>query len=151
MTKARGKSHKKEYEHFVFEIKEWEPDYTFSVNLRADQRGNYSEHIEIKLEATCIEPEKCAGAKSRFILSSRRHCFPSEVKLLPLDEREKWVGELHLSPKEGSYYGRIPHESAAAIISALSSKRLGCVVLRGAPLHRGSSWCQSIDLAPRWE
>lgn len=151
MTKARSKRRKEEYEHFVFEIKEWEPDYTLSVNLRPDEPGYYSEYIEIKLEAICIEPTKCAGAASHFILSSRRHCFPSEARLLPLDKREKWLGELSLSPKEGSYYGVIPHESMGAIISALSSKRLACIVLRGAPLRRGSSWCQSIDLAPRWE
>jgi hypothetical protein len=149
MTEAKGKSRKKEYEHFVFEIKEWEPDYTFSVNLRADKPGNYSEFVEIKLEAICIEPKKCAGAASRFILSGRRDCFPGEGP--PLDKREKWLGELRLSPKDGSYYGIIPHESTAAIISALSSKQLGCIVLRGAPLYRGSSWCQSIDLVASWE
>jgi hypothetical protein len=151
MTKAKSKSHKKECEHFIFEIKEWEPDYTFSVNLRGDKPGNYSEYVQIKLEATCIEPKKCAGAACHFTLSSRRHYFPAEAKILTLNEREKWLGELRLSPKGGSYYGPIPHESTAAIVSALSSKRLACVVLRGAPLYRGSSWCQSIDLAAGWE
>ncbi len=151
MVKAKRKSPKAEYEHFVFKIKTWEPEYHFSVNQRADEPGNYSEHVEIKLEATCVEPKKCAGAGSHFILSSRRHCFPNEAKLIPLDKREKWLGELRLSSKEGWYYGGIPHESTAAIISALYSQLLGYLVLRGAPLYRGSSWCQSIELYPRWE
>jgi hypothetical protein len=151
MTKAKGKSRKKEYEHFVFAIKTWEPDYSFSINQGSDRPDNYSEYVEIKLETVCIEPERCAGAATHFILSSRRRCFPNDAKLAPQEKRESCFGELRLNPKVGSYYGGIPHESMAAIISALSSQRLGCVVLIGAPLSRGSSWCQSIQLLPRWE
>ncbi len=151
MTKAKTKRPKKEYEHFVFEIKTWEPNYNFSANRISDRPGHYSEYIEITLQTTCIEPTECAGSATRFILSSRRHCFSNEAKPLPLDKREKWVGELCLSKKEGSYYGGIPHESMAAITSALSSQKFGCVVLIGPPLFRGSSWCHSIELSPRWE
>jgi|SRR6185312_7725949 hypothetical protein len=151
MAKSKGKSRNQEYEHFVFKIQRWEPDYSFSVNQRPEGPENYSEYIELKLEALCVEPKKCAGAVTHFILSSRRHYFSKGGKLLPLNEREKWLGELRLNSKEGSYYGGIPHESMAAIISTLISQRLGCIVLRGAPLSRGSSWCQSIELSPRWE
>jgi hypothetical protein len=151
MTKAKGNSRKREYEHFVFEIREWEPEYSFSVNLRGDQPGNYSEFVEINFDGACIEPSRFAGAATHFILSSRRRCFPDDAKLLRLDERQKWLGELCLSPKKGSYYGPIPHESMATIISALSSKRFGYVILRGGPLRRGSSWCESIDLTSRWQ
>lgn len=148
MAKAKSK---KEYEHFVFEIKTWEPEYSFSVNQRPDGPENYSEYIEIKLEALCIEPTKCTGAVTRFLLSSRRHYFSRGAKLLPVKEKENWLGELRLSSKEGSYYGGIPHESMAAIIAALSSQRLDRIVLIGAPLFRGSSWCRSIELSPRFE
>src|SRR5689334_4849950 len=105
MAKAKGKIRKKEYEHFVFTIKTWEPDYSFSINQSSDSPDNYSEYIEIELETICIEPKKCAGAATHFILSSRRHCFPNDVKLPAQEKRKRWIGELRLSPKEGSYYG----------------------------------------------
>lgn len=38
----------------IFEIKDWEPSYLFSLNRISDRDGDYSEYAELHLDTVCV-------------------------------------------------------------------------------------------------
>jgi len=74
--RKRTKGDKQKFENYIFEIKKWEPTYSFSINGTDYRDEPYSEFVEIHLDTTCVFPNKLASIETGVILSNRREYFP---------------------------------------------------------------------------
>ena len=141
--KAR-KSRAADHQLLVFEIKEWEPSYSFSLNRSEDAESDYSEYAELHLNTACIYPDAFAGRTASMIFSSRRGLF--EKPDPRRDDRDKPadVGLLNLPPSGGSFYAGVPHDTVPYLMSAIALERFRYVMIAGPSLKRSHSLATEI-------
>ena len=136
--KKQRKGQEGEYRLLMFEIKEWEPSYSFSTNRQKYAETDYSEHAELHFKTVCIYPEKFAGRSASMIVSSRRDLLvPPDPRRDPRDKPTN-IGLLELPPSGGSFYGGVPHETMSFLLSGLVADRFRYVTLSGNSLPRGA-------------
>ncbi len=137
--KKSRKSRPADHQLLIFEIKQWEPSYTFAVNRMPDREGEYSEHAELRLDTVCVYPDQFAGRTATITASSRRELFDRRTKFLRKEERPDSLGLLELKPSGGSFYAGVPHDSLPFIVSALVAGQFRYVMLAGPSLKRSHS------------
>jgi hypothetical protein len=142
-TKKRVETHTL----FIFEITDWEPMYELSVNGLKDEVEPYNEILLLHVDAVCRYPKPQVGRAVRFDLYGERDFMHPAVWKHERDWRPQSVAHLELHPSGGSCYGRLPHESMGALITALAHRQLGYVSLMGTPLARGKSRCWSLGFS----
>ncbi len=146
----RKKAHKKrtaDHQLLIFEIKAWEPTYSFSVNRMDDREGDYSEYAELHLDTLCVYPDAYSGRTAKMIASSRRGLFAPPNPRRDPSEKPNSIGLLHLPPSGGSFYGRIPHDSMSYLLSAIAEGLFRYVMLSGPSLKRGHSQPTEVHFA----
>jgi hypothetical protein len=126
-------------EAFLFEIKSWKPEYTFSRNGSDDDDNPYSEHLELFFETVCVEPEKLAGRKVSLLLSSRRDYLDPPSRRNGQDGKPKSIRHFHIPPSGGGFYTGVPHESMSFLMTALIHGQFRHAMLSGPPLYRGQT------------
>jgi hypothetical protein len=136
--KSRGRK-PTPHEAFLFEIRSWKPEYTFSTNGSDDDDCPYSEHLELFLETVCVEPEKLAGRSVSLLLSSRRNYLDPPSRKDEQDGKPKSIGHLHVPPSGGGFYTGVPHESMSFLMTALIHGQFRYAMLSGPPLYRGQT------------
>ncbi len=47
-----------DHQLLIFEIKSWEPSYSFSVNRSVEYDSDYSEFAQLHLETVCVYPDR---------------------------------------------------------------------------------------------
>ncbi len=134
-----------EYESSVFEITEWEPSYTLSINGSKEDPETYSEYAELHLETSCIEPKKFAGRVAGMILSSRRG-FHTLKRAFDAGSQPDSIGLLSLRPAGGSFYAGIPQETIEFLAHALAIGKLRYVMLTGSTFVRSESKITSLHM-----
>ena len=138
--------------YFIFEIKEWEPTYSLSVNYDKFRDTAYREHVGLDIDAVCVFPPPLAGRETRFNLAAERNCLTPEIFKQDSDWKPRCVGLLDLPPANGRFYLSVPHESISVVITALAHGLFRYVETYGPPLKRSKSLCsefrfvQSVDL-----
>jgi hypothetical protein len=128
-----------DHQLLVFEIKAWEPSYSFSINRKDDDGGDYSEYAELHLDTVCVYPEAFAGRTAKMIASSRRGLFDPPNPRRDPSEKPSDVGLLDLPPSGGSFYAGVPHDSIPLLMAGLAGKHFQYVMLAGPPLARSHS------------
>lgn len=133
------KSRVPDHQLLIFEIKAWEPSYSFAISGNMDEPDLYSEFAELHLDGACIYPDEYAGRMLKIVASSRRE-MSERPKRWPRDEeRPKEIGLLELWPSRGSFYAGIPHDSLPFILAGLAAGQFRYVMLAGPSLKRGHS------------
>lgn len=145
--KKTRKSRAVDHQLLIFEIKAWEPSYSFSVNRNFDREGDYSEYAELHLDTVCVYPEQYAGRPANITASSRRELFDRRNRMLKPEDRPTDLGLLELRPSGGSFYGGIPHDSLSFIVSALMAGQFRYVMLSGPSLKHGHSLPTELNFA----
>ncbi len=59
--RKKSKTQQGEHRLFMFEIKEWEPSYSFLLNRQKYADTDYSEYAEFIFKRVCIYPDDFAG------------------------------------------------------------------------------------------
>src|ERR1700733_2867713 len=105
MTRAVTKHRKSlEMQTYLFEIGEWEPLCSLSVNFDRGEDGPYNEYVGIKFAAPCIFPERLAGRIVEFHFMGRRdHIQPAIIKR-GSGWRPSCIGALQMPPRGGHFY-----------------------------------------------
>lgn len=67
----RGKSHAPRMQTYLFEITEWEPEYSWSINQDKIPESPYREYLTLELRTTCIFPEEVCWAGRTFCANGR--------------------------------------------------------------------------------
>ena len=144
--KAR-KSKAADHQLIIFEIENWEPSYSFSLNGKGDDGRDYSEYAELHLDTVCVYPDEFIGRKAKVIASSRRELFASPNPPREPGEKPSYIGLLELRPSGGSFYAGVPHDSMTFLMSAIASQHFRYVMLSGPSLKRGHSLSTQIHFA----
>ncbi len=144
--KAHGRR-SPDHQMLIFEIREWEPNYSFSLKRGGDWEGDYSEYAELHLDTVCVYPELYSGRTATMIFSSRRGLFNPPNPRRDPGERPNNVGLLNLPPSGGSFYGGVPHESVPYLMSGLATEKFRYVMISGPSLKRGDDLSTEIHFA----
>jgi hypothetical protein len=142
------KSHKRPaltYEHFIFELGEWEPSYSVGVNHSKLNDDPYSEHVSIELRASCIFPAKLVGRAVVVRLWGDRQFLAPKIREYDKGWMPRCIGVLDMRPQRSEFNTSLPHDALWGLIATLPSGRLRYLLLYGYSLKRGQSLCQSID------
>jgi hypothetical protein len=146
----RNKQHKRQIEEHVFlmfEIKVWEPSYSFSLNRQKNAETDYSEYAELHFQTICIYPEKYSGRTASMIMSGRRGLFVPQNPRREQCDRPTNIGLLELPPSGGSFYGGVPHDTMAYLLSALIDEKFQFIMLSGFALKRSAFFCTELNFA----
>jgi len=139
--KKQRKGQQGEHRLLMFEIKEWEPSYSFSLNRQKYAETDYSEYAELHLKTVCVYPDKFAGRSASMDISSRRGLLnPFDPRRDPRDKPTE-IGLLELPPSGGRFYGGVPHETMSFLLSGLVAERFRYVTLSGNSLPRSAFFC----------
>ena len=134
------------YESYTFEVLEWEPTYSLSVNRDLRQDEVYSEYAELHIQTVCAEPEPFKGRATNMILSSRRNFHKIDRTLREPDWRPNCIGLLSLRADRGSFYAGVPQETINFLAGGLAHGKFRYVMLSGPSLYRRESMINSIHL-----
>ncbi len=145
MAKRARKVRQSLPEHFIFEITDFAPKYTFGVNHFRYRDEPWWEHIEVEVATACIFPPKVAGRPALFKLVGQRDVWTPFEWQQDKNWRPLCVGVLELPPSGGRFYASIPNDSMTPLSAALAQGLFRYALLYGPPLSRGKSPCQSID------
>lgn len=141
----RRKSAAPEFQTYLFEVKEWEPTYSLSVNHDRREDKPYSEHVTIHFVAPCIFPLPLAGRLIDFhFFGERDHMRPLIFQRDP-DWRPLCVGSLEFRPEQGNFYSSVPLENLPFILTAFAHGKFRFVSLWGPTLKRNKSLCTSMS------
>jgi len=147
MTRSAKKSGKRqplEMQHFIFEIKEWVPCYSLSVNHDKFRETAFREHVGIDLNAVCVFPQSLAGRSVELYVVGDRHCLKPAILQDDPGWRPRCVGALEWSPSRSNFYVGVPHESVPVITTALAHGLFRYVETYGPPLKRSKSLCSEF-------
>lgn len=137
--KENRKRQKPDHQLLVFEIKAWEPSYSFSLNRKDDLDSDYCEYAELHLETACVYPDALADRSARMIFSSRRGLLDIPDPRRDESEKPKDVGLLQLPPSGGNFYAGVPHDTVPFLMSAIALERFRYVMIAGPSLKRSHS------------
>jgi hypothetical protein len=136
-----------DHQMLIFEIREWEPNYSFSLKRSGDSEEDYSEYAELHLDTVCVYPEPLSRRTATMIFSSRRSLFDHHNPHRDPSEKPDNVGLLNLPPSGGSFYGGLPHDSVPYLMSGLATERFRYVMISGPALKRGHSLSTAVHFA----
>jgi hypothetical protein len=145
-AKKRVKRRQLEMESYVFSIKEWKHDYSWSINLDKYRQSPYREHLAIDLDAECVFPQALTGRTVRFALMAERSAlrpavFENDPEWIP-----RCVGYLEMKPSGGHFYMSFPHDSFVPVLNSLSQGRFRYIDVYGPKRSRSGSYCSSFRL-----
>jgi hypothetical protein len=145
--KKAGRPRQPEPASFLFEIKDWEPSYDFSVDYDRRSNNSYNEYMQIDFNTVCLSPEKYQGRIIKFTFDARRDCLEPQISKIDPNWKPNCVGSLEL-PKAGggSFYPAIPHDSMGFIVNAIARGMLQFVHLWGGEVKRNRCLSKSIRL-----
>ena len=121
-------------EAYIFEIKEWQPNYILSVDRNKDRLGPYREHLSVELETECIYPQKLVGRSALFNLAGDRDFMMPPTYRRDPDWVPNCVGFLELPPSPTQ--SRIFSPIGSNILRRLAARRQDSVAyshVRGQP------------------
>jgi hypothetical protein len=124
-------------ESFVFRIDAILPDYSFTIGHERFGDGDYAEHCQTKINATCMVPKRFDGRDTTFtLLGSRRIIDKILKRSLPSDHTLN-IGTLTMRGQQSEYLGSIPFDAALALpaITLLGGFRF--IFLSGIPIRGG--------------
>jgi hypothetical protein len=145
MARKRRKAPQDSFEAYIFEIKDWQPAYSLSVNASLMTDGPYLEHTSAEIAAVCVFPKRLSGIISKMSIVGDRRLLTPEI--LEFDKRwkPKGIGVLTLAATGLDFYGTVPHDALLGVFTALAAERWRYVLLYGAALRRKKSICRSIE------
>ena len=136
-----------DHQFLIFEIKAWEPSYSFSVNRSGDDESDFSEYAELHLDTVCVYPDPFVGRTAKMIASSRRGLFNPPNPRRDPNEKPNNVGLLDLPPSGGSFYTGVPNDSLPFIMAAIAGGHFRYLMLSGPSLKRSHSLPTQIHFA----
>lgn len=139
-----GKARAPEMQTFLFEIKAWEPEYSWSINQDKVRESPYREYLALELHTTCIFPEKLVGRDALFVLMADRDRISPSVFQRDPGWKPRCVGLLTLRPNDGHFYMRLPHENFVTLLTTLAHGLFRFVDVYGPVLSYGKSECSSF-------
>jgi len=147
MPRSRAKSGKTrtpEMQSYLFEIKQWKPEYSWSINQDKVRDVPYREYLTLELHTTCIFPKKLVPREALFVLMADRDRINPTVFQHDPDWTPRCVGLLTLRPNGGHFYMGLPHENFATMLAALAHGLFRFVDVYGPVLSYGKSECSSF-------
>jgi hypothetical protein len=142
--RKKSKDRQGEYRLLMFEIKEWEPSYSFSLNREKYADTDYSEYAELHFQTLCIYPDSFAGRSASMILSSRKDLLVPPDPRRDLRDKPTEIGLLKIPPSGGNFYGGVPHETMSFLLSGLVAQRFRYMTLSGNTLQRSAFICTEL-------
>jgi hypothetical protein len=145
MARKTGKTPPPSLESYIFEIADFRPSYSLSVEHRKYEKRPWWEHTEIEFDSRCIFPEKLAGRTATFDLVADRNFWTPYAWQKDKDWRPACVGCLELSPSHGRFYCPIAFDSLPGLLTAMAHGLYRYVLVYGPPLKRGKSLCNNLQ------
>lgn len=131
---------------YFFQIDEWVPSYSLSINQIRFVVGPYRERIDIEFKVTCIFPAYLAWRPAHFTIVGERNQLEPEPYRRDPDWKPRCVGLLEMPPGGGPFYASIPHESMSFVLEGLAHGLFRILSVYGPTLFGGKSYCTSINL-----
>ena len=150
-SSKRRKPRQQPMQTYVFEIREWRPSYTWSVNLDKVRESPYREHLDIRVQGLCVFPAEYDGRSVEFFIMAERNAHqPSAFQNDP-DWSPRCVGCLVSRSNDGRFYMSIPHDSFASVLASYAHGAFRFIDVYGPRLSRGKSYCSTFHLAAAFD
>jgi hypothetical protein len=147
MPRTRKKARKARelpMQHYIFEIKGWEPSYLFSVAHGRYETECYSEYADIELEGLCVFPETLAGRVTKIMLSGRRDCLEPRILQHDPDWKPRCIGGLEMSATDGRFDATVPYDALPFLMQAIALREFRYLLAWGPALYRRKSLCTTM-------
>lgn len=102
-------------ETFVFRIETIFPDYSFTIGHERFGDGDYAEHSQTKINATCLIPHRFEGRATTLTLLGSRQIIDKISKRSPVSGYTPNIGSLTMRGQRSEYLGSIPFDAALAL------------------------------------
>lgn len=130
---------------YVFEIVDWEPHYSLSLNRDRRDERLYNEYINIQFTGACVFPKPLVGRTAQFHVAGERNFMTPMIVQYQPDWQPRCVGELELRPSTGHFYTSMPIENLGFVLSAFEHSLFRYVCLWGPSLKWSKSLCLSMS------
>ncbi len=126
-------------ESFVFRIDAILPDYSFTVGHERFGDGDYAEHCQTKISATCMVPKRFDGRDTTFTLLGSRRIIDQILKRSPPSDYTPSIGTLTMRGQRSEYLGSIPFDAALALPAITLLGGFKFIFLSGIPIRGGTT------------
>ena len=72
MPKQKKRVPNQAYEHFIFEIGDWAPEYSFGTDQSYHATSLYSDHALLTIAGSCMFPSRFVGRTTSIRLAGER-------------------------------------------------------------------------------
>lgn len=138
------KKKKAEYETFHFEIDACVPSYGFAVEQTKWRSLSYWEYLDIRIDATCLSPEKARGRACRLVFLADRDIAAQKKDDRSADAPKPAVGGLTLRKSDFSYLGSLPRDAIWPLYEAIRDGTIKVLQLHGGKSSHGSATIHSV-------
>lgn len=136
------------YESYLFDIQDWEIDYSFSLNKEPRfSPGPFSEHSCLKITAMATCPKRTKGKKFVFWLLGSRELDDDLDNPMENLREPKGVGELTDRGDSQNYFGGIPQSFLRGYLECLEKGHFKSLLLQGPKIRYGKATITYLNFA----